>query len=218
VRDRRACAAGCRARLGTLLTRGHARGALAKLGRFFNTNNLWVDLQALKAQFDKHSGALPLPVIKNAKTVDPRDKGSTKVLQLETAMGSAISCFQGATAIVIPRSRFAPVKTTADLVALRSDAYVMTADFRIELAPERNGVPPDVKLDGRYKFVDAMDALGAVPSMIGCKTLTIDVRARRRSPAPSLATAPRGRMLCPARSALTCRPAARAALATAGRG
>jgi UDP-N-acetylglucosamine pyrophosphorylase len=141
--------------------------------KFFNTNNLWVDLHALKQLFDTHDGALPLPVIKNGKTVDPRDKGSTKVLQLETAMGSAISCFPGATAIVIPRSRFAPVKTTNDLLALRSDAYVLTADFRIELAPARNGVPPDVQLDGRYKFVDALNAIGAVPSMIACETLEV---------------------------------------------
>merc|ERR1712224_1039870 len=123
--------------------------------KFFNTNNLWVDLEALKKAFDTYGGALPLPVIKNGKTVDPRDKKSTKVLQLETAMGSAISCFDGAAAIVIPRSRFAPVKTTNDLLALRSDAYVLTPDQRIVLAEARNGTPPDIKLDGAYKFVDA---------------------------------------------------------------
>merc|ERR1719502_316468 len=102
---------------------------------------------------------IPLPVMKNAKTVDPRDKKSTPVLQLETAMGAAISCFPGASAVVIPRSRFAPVKTTNDLLALRSDAYVLTPDFRVELAPARRGVPPNIKLDGRYKFVDAMDTI-----------------------------------------------------------
>merc|ERR1719373_20744 len=52
---------------------------------FFNTNNLWVDLVALKSIFDKHGGSIPLPVMKNAKTVDPRDKKSDAVLQLETA-------------------------------------------------------------------------------------------------------------------------------------
>merc|ERR550537_965068 len=46
--------------------------------KFFNTNNLWVDLEALKAQFEKYNGLLPLPVMKNSKTVDPRDKKSTK--------------------------------------------------------------------------------------------------------------------------------------------
>jgi hypothetical protein len=32
--------------------------------------------------------------------VDPRDKKSTAVLQLETAMGAAIQCFQGASSCV----------------------------------------------------------------------------------------------------------------------
>merc|ERR1719215_892055 len=139
--------------------------------KFFNTNNLWVDLVALKRIFEKHDGSIPLPVMKNAKTVDPRDKKSTPVLQLETAMGAAISCFEGAIAVVIPRERFAPVKTTNDLVALRSDAYVVTDDFRILLAPERQGVPPTMKLDGRYKFVDAMETLmpDGVPSLIACE-------------------------------------------------
>merc|ERR1719161_3282559 len=143
--------------------------------KFFNTNNLWVDLAALKTAFDKNGGALPLPVMLNDKTVDPRDKKSTKVIQLETAMGAAISCFEGATAILIPRTRFAPVKKCDDLIALRSDTYVVTEDFRIELAPERAGVPPLVKLDDRYKFVDAMDTIipNGVPSLKGCKKLVI---------------------------------------------
>merc|ERR1712048_124173 len=143
---------------------------------YFNTNNLWVDLAKLKAAFDKHGGALPLPVMVNDKTVDPRNKASTKVHQLETAMGAAISCFEGATAILIPRTRFAPVKKCDDLLALRSDAYVLTEDFRIELAPERKGVPPTIKLDGEYKFVDAMDKMipNGVPSLIDCKEMKVD--------------------------------------------
>merc|ERR1740138_85761 len=142
---------------------------------YFNTNNLWVDLAQLQAAFDTHGGLLPLPVMKNDKTVDPRDKKSTKVIQLETAMGAAISCFDGATALLIPRSRFAPVKKCDDLVALRSDAYVLTEDFRIELSPARNGVPPLVKLDDRYKFVDAMDTIipNGVPSLKFCTKLVI---------------------------------------------
>merc|ERR1711972_575785 len=144
--------------------------------RFFNTNNLWVDLEALKAQFEKCNGALPLPVMQNAKTVDPRDKKSTPVLQLETAMGAAIGCFEGATAVVIPRERFAPVKTTNDLLALRSDAYQVTKDFRIVLNPARKGVPPNIKLDGRYKFVDAMETImpEGAPSLLECNKLTIE--------------------------------------------
>jgi len=144
--------------------------------KFFNTNNLWVNLEALSAAFTTFNGALPLPVISNSKTVDPRDKKSTKVLQLETAMGAAIECFEGAQAILIPRTRFAPVKTTNDMLALMSDAYVVTPDFRMVLKPERKGVPPNVKLDGAYKFVDALRTLvpGKPPSLIECDKLTVE--------------------------------------------
>jgi len=153
-------------------------GAFQDVGKYkyFNTNNLWVDLVALRKAFDDNNGCLPLPVMKNGKTVDPRDKASTKVIQLETAMGAAISSFANASAILIPRSRFAPVKTTNDLLALRSDAYVITPDFRVELAPARAGVPPNIKLDGMYKFVDAMEKLvpNGAPSLIDCKTLAVE--------------------------------------------
>jgi len=144
--------------------------------KFFNTNNLWVDLVALKAIFEKHGGLIPLPVMQNSKTVDPRDKKSTPVLQLETAMGAAIGCFEGAIAVVIPRSRFAPVKTTNDLLALRSDAYELTRDSRIQLVASRGGVPPNIKLDGRYKFVDAMETIipEGAPSLVNCKSLTVE--------------------------------------------
>merc|ERR1711920_832227 len=143
--------------------------------KYFNTNNLWVDLEKLKALFDSSGGFIPLPVMLNDKTVDPRDKASTKVIQLETAMGAAISAFEGAIAIQIPRSRFAPVKKCDDLIALRSDAYVITEDFRIQLAEDRKGVPPTVKLDDAYKFVDAMDTLipNGPPSLIGCNSLKV---------------------------------------------
>ncbi len=77
----------------------------------------------LKAKLESSNGVLKLPLIKNKKTVNPRDSSSPPVFQLETAMGSAIECFDDAGAVVVPRERFAPVKTTNDLFALRSDAY-----------------------------------------------------------------------------------------------
>ncbi|MES2982623.1 MAG: UTP--glucose-1-phosphate uridylyltransferase [Verrucomicrobiota bacterium] len=140
--------------------------------QYFNTNSLWLNLEKLKAQLVADSGALPLPMIKNKKTVDPRDPNSTPVFQLEIAMGSAIECFDGSLAIEVPRSRFAPVKTTADLLALRSDAYEVLPDGQVRLRAERHGVPPDIALSGDYKLVDSLDGLG-VPSLIKCNSLKI---------------------------------------------
>ena len=146
------------------------------LHRYFNTNNLWLRLDHLAEALQRNGGLLPLPVITNEKTVDPRDKKSPAVYQLETAMGAAIECFPGAGAVVVPRTRFAPVKTTADLLALRSDAYVITEDGRAMLAPERNGIPPEIDLDSdHFKLVDQLEAAlaGGVPSLIRCRRLTV---------------------------------------------
>ena len=38
-------------------------------------------------------------------------------------MGSAIGVIDGARALLVPRTRFAPVKSTDDLLLVRSDAY-----------------------------------------------------------------------------------------------
>lgn len=144
--------------------------------KYFNTNNLWVNLAALKAQLDAHGGVLPLPVIRNGKTVDPTNAQSQKVYQLESAMGAAIALFDKTSAIVVPRSRFAPVKTCADLLALRSDCYEVTPDYRIVLKAHRRGVPPNITLeDKHYKFVNQFESLVelAVPSLADCDALTV---------------------------------------------
>ena len=110
---------------------------------YFNTNSLWIRLDALKDLLEKENGVLPLPMIQNKKTVDPRDSQSTTVYQLETAMGAAIESFPGSAAVCVPRSRFAAVKTTSDLFAIRSDAYVQEPDGRIALSAQRQGRPPN---------------------------------------------------------------------------
>lgn len=142
--------------------------------RFFNTNNLWIRLDALKELIEAGGGFLKLPIIKNTKTVDPRDANSAKVYQLETAMGAAIQCFSNAGAIVVPRRRFAPVKTTSDLLAVRSDAYRVSEDCRLEPA-WLEGPGPIVELEPNwYKLVDQVDQLSeSVPSLKSCRKLQV---------------------------------------------
>lgn len=143
--------------------------------RYFNTNTLWVDLRAADAALRAGDGVLDLPLIVNRKTVDPKDAGSTPVLQLETAMGAAIAVLDGAQAIRVPRTRFAPVKTTNDLLALRSDAYVVGPDHAVRLAPERKGLGPVVALDAPYKLVGDFEARfpAGAPSLIEAERLEV---------------------------------------------
>jgi UTP--glucose-1-phosphate uridylyltransferase len=145
--------------------------------RFFNTNNLWFDLKKLQEIMARQTEGLALPMIRNSKTVDPKDKSSTPVYQLETAMGAAISVFEGAQAIRVPRSRFIPVKTTNELLTVRSDAYLLTEDFHVIPNPKRLLGPPLLTLDStHYKMVSDFETrfpFGA-PSLVSCESLSIE--------------------------------------------
>ena len=126
--------------------------------RYYNTNNLWVDLDALDATLEASAGVLELPLIVNRKTVDPRDSDSTPVVQLESAMGAAIESFPGAQLLLVPRTRFAPVKTTDDLLVLRSDVYTVSDEMVVAPVAERAGDMPYVELDKRfYRMIDAFE-------------------------------------------------------------
>ena len=124
--------------------------------RYYNTNSLWVDLRVLEETLDESGGVLELPLIVNRKTVDPRDSSSTPVIQLESAMGAAIGSFKGAQLLRVPRTRFAPVKTTDDLLVLRSDVYTLSEqDMLVAPIPERAENLPYVELDSKYyKLLD----------------------------------------------------------------
>ena len=140
---------------------------------FFHTNNLWFDLVAIKKALTERGAVLGLPLIRNEKTVDPTDGSSPKVYQLETAMGAAIEVFEGATAIVVGRERFLPVKTTNDLLLLRSDAYELGDDAGLRLAVEK---APLIDLDSKhYKTVSAFDAHfpHGAPSLKDATSLTV---------------------------------------------
>lgn len=177
-----------RRRAGGLVLREVAQTAEEDLGafqeidrhRYFNTNTIWLDLKALEGVLGRR-GFVDLPMIVNRKTLDPADASSPAVIQLETAMGAAIDAFDGAQALRVPRSRFLPVKTTDDLLVLRSDAFVIDERGRVALAPQRAGAAPLADLDKRfYKLIDDFEARfpAGPPSLIACDSLKVrgDVR------------------------------------------
>jgi len=154
--------------------------------QYFNTNNLWINLKALQAKFKGNNGIsplpyLPLPVMKKEKKIKKEGGKEETVFQLETAVGAAISCFEGAMAIQVPRTRFVPVKTCADLLVIRSDAYKLSEGcLKLDTSNAREvqdkAKPPIVKLDEEYKNDDKFQDLIAqvnVPSLINCESMEI---------------------------------------------
>ncbi len=142
--------------------------------RFASTNNLWFDLRAMQEALDIRDGILGLPLIRNEKTVDPGDPSSPKVIQVETAMGAAIEVFPDSQLIEVGRDRFVPVKTTNDLLVVRSDVYDIGRDFALDQVAVEI---PFVDLDGEhYKVVTEFDKRfpEGAPSMKKATSLTVD--------------------------------------------
>ncbi len=140
---------------------------------FFHCNNLWFDLAAVSNVLKERKAVLGLPLIKNVKNVDPSDSSSPEVVQVESAMGAAIEVFAGAQAIGVGRERFLPVKTTNDLMLLRSDVYDVTPAGRLERVVDP---APLVDLDPRYyKTIAKFDARfpDGAPSLRGAESLTV---------------------------------------------
>ncbi|MBT5420700.1 MAG: UTP--glucose-1-phosphate uridylyltransferase [Candidatus Cloacimonetes bacterium] len=137
---------------------------------YFNTNNLWVNLKALKQRLYENRYLLPLTMILNIKDVD-----GEQVYQVESAMGAAISVFKNSRAIVVNRDRFAPVKKTNDMLAILSDAYELTPDFKLKLVNEYTTVPHIELSEKYYKNINDFETRfkGGIPSLKKCKSLSI---------------------------------------------
>src|SRR6476661_4225625 len=140
----------------TAQTLDEDKDALADLDRhkYCSTNNRWFDLRAMRDELDARDGILGLAMIRNTKNLDPADSETPEVIQIETAMGAAIEVFDGATTIEVGRDRFVPVKTTNDLLVLRSDCYELDDHAVLHQVPDD---VPFVDLSGVYKLVHRFD-------------------------------------------------------------
>ena len=133
---------------------------------------MWFDLQRLLDTIRERDAVLGLPMIRNEKTVDPADPDSPRVIQVETAMGAAIEVFPGATAICVGRDRFQPVKTTNELLLLRSDVYDLDENGHLVA----RSATPGISLDSRYyKTIQEFDArIPQPPSLRGAESLRVE--------------------------------------------
>jgi UTP--glucose-1-phosphate uridylyltransferase len=93
-------------------------------------------------------------------------------VQIESAMGAAVEVFEGAVALEVGRSRFRPVKTTDDLLVVRSDVYELSSDGVVQSEAD----PPLVRLDPRhFKTIADFEArFPEAPSLREANSLTVE--------------------------------------------
>jgi len=133
-----------------------------------NTNNIWFDLRMLKTALEEDR--MKLDII-----VNPKKVGNVSVIQLETAVGSSISCARRPALVCVPRARFLPVKSVADMLVIQSNLYVLDESGVLTMNPLRNfPVPPLVSLGaGIQKIADVQAHFGGVPDMLDLDSLTV---------------------------------------------
>ena len=143
--------------------------------RFFNTNNLWISLDAIDRVI-RTGKNIDLPLIINRKTLIPHDHASPAVYHLESAIGSAISLFEKSAALRVPRSRFVPVKNCDELLLVWSDCFVLQPDYRLCPNPARKSAEISLTLDPAfYSRIDLLEShfpCGA-PSLVDCGSLSV---------------------------------------------
>lgn len=140
-----------------------------KTFKFFNTNNLWTSLSAIKRIID--NGTLDMEVIVNPKTLD----NGVNVIQLETAVGAAMKCFEGSIGLNVPRSRFLPVKKTSDLLLVMSNLYNLKNGSLAMSHLRSFPSTPLIKLGDNHfaKVRDFLKRFATIPDLLELDHLTV---------------------------------------------
>lgn len=140
-----------------------------KTFKFFNTNNLWIKLDAIEHVLAQ--GTLNMEIIVNPKHLD----SGHDVIQLETAVGAAMKCFDRGIGINVPRSRFLPVKKTSDLLLVMSNLYALQGGS-LSMSPLRMfPTTPLIKLGDKHfnKVKDFLSRFPTIPDMLDLDHLTV---------------------------------------------
>jgi UTP--glucose-1-phosphate uridylyltransferase len=89
-------------------------------------------------------------------------------------MGAAVEVFDGSRALAVDRSRFRPVKTTNELLLIRSDLYRLTEDALVESTIDHD--EPFVDLAKPYAHIGPFESRfpKGVPSIRGCSSLRVE--------------------------------------------
>jgi len=144
----------------------HARFGVSNF-KFWNTNNIWVKAKVLADKLKDKSLDIDF-------TVKYRSLNGRSVMQVETPASMAIHSFERKNFLLVPRSRFKPIKTTSQLLQVQSNMYSIENGALI-MNPTR--VPPTepvVKLGDGFRTLEAYEArFKEIPNLMELDHLTV---------------------------------------------
>ncbi len=134
----------------------------------FNTNSIWINLVRLKEKLNE--GSLDFPVIANPKTIR-----GINTLQLETAMGFAVELFDDAMGLIVPRSRFLPVKKTSDLFVVQSNVFNLEKGRLLRNPAREMEALPLVSFGKELNDYETYrDSFDEIPDLLELESLKLD--------------------------------------------
>jgi len=142
--------------------------------KYFNTNNIWMNLRAIKRVVEANE--LAMEIIPNGKSIpaDKKGEADVSIVQLETAVGAAIRHFKNAHGVNVPRRRFLPVKTCSDLMLVKSDLYTLKHGQLMMDEKRFGGTSPLIKLGSDFKKVSSFQSrIPSIPKILELDHLTI---------------------------------------------
>lgn len=138
-----------------------------KKNKYFNTNNLWINLNALKEKREQNE--VSLPIITNKKIIN-----NNPIIQLESAMGAAIRYFDSSQIICVDRDRFLPIKTCDDLLLLKSDVYTLHDNGHLNITLDKLSHIPVIKLGPQFQKLSIFNRrFQRIPSLTDCHSLEL---------------------------------------------
>ena len=133
----------------------------------FNTNNIWINLIALEERL--REGPLNLNVIVNRKNIQGK-----AIVQLETAIGSAINCFEDAVGLCVSRDRFMPVKKTEDLFLVQSNLFNLDGGRLVRNEERKIDYLPEVKFGSPLDQLESFQkCFPVIPDLLELELLDI---------------------------------------------
>lgn len=144
----------------------------------FNTNNMWMHLPSVIEMVERRELSLRPSVISR------EFRPNQDVVQLEMPISAIQGCYQEETlALAVPRKRWRVVKTTADLLMVRSPGLLKLHKGRLVVGPERRIHDlPSIKWGSSFRSIKDLEMrIPFPPNLLELIHLTVegDVRFGR---------------------------------------
>ncbi|WCJ27672.1 UTP--glucose-1-phosphate uridylyltransferase [Euphorbia peplus] len=140
---------------------------------FVDTRNFWVNLQAIRRLVN--TGALKMD-LEEEDSDGSDDSDDEESISLERSIRSAqqVQSFDNRMSVLIPQSRFVPLKTASDLLLLQSDLYSNAEGVLVRNPDRANPLNPSIDLGSEFQRVgDFQSRFKTIPSIIGLDSLKV---------------------------------------------